>query len=311
MASLIEQPNDEFEKPERPFRSAVLRGLAVVFPPLFTVVIFLWVGSTISTYVIQPLFDSTKVALAWSVSDIKHQAAQIDPDTGNPVVDGVQYKKLEDETYVPLAIYQFVSVNRGKRPVPETGIGIYERYVELVYLRPYLVIPFFLAIFIFVLYLLGKFMAAGIGRFAVNTFERGVHQLPLIRNVYSSVKQVSDFLFRPREIEYTRVVAIEYPRKGIWSLGLVTGESMRDIRSAANEPVLSVLIPTSPMPVTGYTITVLKSETVDINITIDQAFQFIVSCGVVVPPMQLSEISEEAGNTIDDQDGKVAVREKG
>jgi uncharacterized membrane protein len=64
---------------------------------------------------------------------------------------------------------------------------------------------------------------------------------------------------------------------------------MLDIRSAANEPVMSVLMPTSPMPVTGFTITVPKSECLDLNITIDQAFQFIISCGVVVPPQQLLE----------------------
>jgi uncharacterized membrane protein len=87
-------------------------------------------------------------------------------------------------------------------------------------------------------------------------------------------------------MEFTRVVAVEYPRKGIWSLGFVTGEGMRGIVEAAGEPVLSVLIPTSPMPATGFTVTVLRSEAVDINITVDQAFQFIVSCGVVVPMTQ-------------------------
>lgn len=61
---------------------------------------------------------------------------------------------------------------------------------------------------------------------------------------------------------------------------------MLDIRSAANEPVLSVLMPTSPMPATGFTITVRKSETIDLDITIDQAIQFVVSCGVVVPLQQ-------------------------
>ena len=65
---------------------------------------------------------------------------------------------------------------------------------------------------------------------------------------------------------------------------------MLDIRSAANEPVLSILVPTSPMPFTGYTMTVKKSETVDLNITVEQAFQFIISCGVVVPPQQLAEL---------------------
>jgi uncharacterized membrane protein len=56
---------------------------------------------------------------------------------------------------------------------------------------------------------------------------------------------------------------------------------------------LSVLVPTSPMPVTGYTINVKKSEALDLNITIDQAFQFIVSCGVVVPPQQMQEALEQ------------------
>jgi len=133
------------------------------------------------------------------------------------------------------------------------------------------------------LYLLGKFLAAGVGRFFWMQFERLINRLPVIRNVYSSVKQVTDFMFSEREIEYTRVVAVEYPRKGVWTVAMVTGDSLLDIRSAANEPVMSVLIPTSPMPFTGFTVTVKKSETIDLNITIDQAFQFIVSCGVVAP----------------------------
>ncbi len=188
---------------------------------------------------------------------------------------------------MPISVYDLVRENQGSEPIPVTARGIYNSYVELRYLRPYLVIPAFLAVFILVLYLLGKFIAAGVGRFFVTHVEQGILSLPLVRNVYFSVKQVSDFLFSPREIEYTRVVAVEYPRKGIWSIGLVTGESMVDIRSAANEPVLSILVPTSPMPVTGYTINVKKSEAIDLDITIDQAFQFIVSCGVVVPPQQV------------------------
>ncbi len=106
---------------------------------------------------------------------------------------------------------------------------------------------------------------------------------------------MTDFVFSESDVEYTRVVALEYPRKGIWSLGLVTGESMLDIRSAANEPVLSVLVPTSPAPFTGFTVTIKKSEAIDLNLTIDQAFQFIVSCGVVVPAQQQQQHLKSAG----------------
>jgi uncharacterized membrane protein len=108
-----------------------------------------------------------------------------------------------------------------------------------------------------------------------------------VRNVYSSVKQVTEFFLSRRELEFTRVVAIEYPRKNCWAVAFVTGESPLDVIEAAGEPVISVLVPTSPMPVTGFTCIVLKREVVDLNITIDQALEYIISCGVVVPPHQI------------------------
>ena len=83
-----------------------------------------------------------------------------------------------------------------------------------------------------VLYLLGKFIAARVGHGVWGLFERGVLNVPVIRPVYSSVKQVSDFLLSEREIQYTRVVALEYPRKGVWALGFVTGESMSMLAEA-------------------------------------------------------------------------------
>ena len=154
-------------------------------------------------------------------------------------------------------------------------------------------IPAFLAVFLAVMYLVGKLLAAGIGRFFWHQIESLINRLPIIRNVYSSVKQVTDFAFSENEVQFTRVVAVEYPRKGVWSMGFVTGESLLDIRKAAGEPMLSVLMQTSPMPATGFTISVPKSETVDLNMTIDQAIQFCVSCGVVVPDHQSAKSAIE------------------
>ncbi|NIL95821.1 MAG: DUF502 domain-containing protein [Planctomycetales bacterium] len=220
------------------FRRAVLSGFAVVLPPLLTIVIFLWIGTTINAYVLRPA-KSITFWVAQKMGELGWFEVRL---------EGVQ---------------------------------------EFVDSWQFLVI--FVGLFIIVMFFLGRFLAAGAGRFAHANFERLIHRLPLIRNVYGSVKQVTDFVFSESEVEYTRVVALEYPRKGIWSLGLVTGESMLDIRSAANEPVLSVLVPTSPAPFTGFTVTIKKSEAIDLNLTIDQAFQFIVSCGVVVPVQQQQE----------------------
>ena len=281
-------------RPDRPFRSAMLRGLGVLVPPLMTIVIFVWVWNTIEEYVLQPVTTGVREAILWRISDVRDDVPLDDPLQRNVLIEGRTYRRLPNDTFVPLAVYDKVRRSRGSRePLPQTGDAVYRTYVDLTYLRPYYVVPCFLAVFVLLLYLLGKFMAAGIGRFFWHRFELGVLRLPLVRSVYSSVKQVTDFLFSETNIEYTRVVAVEYPREGIWSLGFVTGESLSDIRSVANEPVVSLLMCTSPLPMTGFTITVRKSEIIDLNITIDQALQFIVSCGVVVPPQQFAEMARE------------------
>ncbi len=279
-----------------PFRRAVWRGLGVLLPPLLTIVIFVWIGNTVLVYLLVPLENSARSILLTQYSKRIIEAEDVPKSAtdGEAMIDGVLYKQHADGNYLPAGDLAYVVSQLGGAPAPKESADVYRVLVEQKYLRRELVIPLFLCVFLLVLYLFGKFLAAGVGRILWNQFERIIERLPLVRNVYSSVKQVTDFMFSEQEIEYTRVIAIEYPRKGIWSLGLVTGESMVDIRAAANEPVLSVLIPTSPMPFTGYTINVKRSEAVDLNITLDQAFQFIVSCGVVVPPQQIQNGSDHA-----------------
>lgn len=276
--------------PLDPFRRAVLRGLAVLLPPLLTIVIFLWVWNTVTDYLLTPMESGARRLL---VNHYEKNILPADAIPADEVIDGrasragLGYTQIADGRFVLTEDYNYLTLDLGFAPPVKTADEFYRLFVERKFLQWYVVIPFFLSVFLLMLYLLGKFLAAGAGRFFWMQFERIINRLPVIRNVYSSVKQVTDFMFSEREIEYTRVVAVEYPRKGVWTVAMVTGESLLDIRSAANEPVLSVLIPTSPMPFTGFTVTVKKSETVDLNITIDQAFQFIVSCGVVAPSQQM------------------------
>lgn len=215
--------------------------------------------------------------------------------------DELRHELFEEDVYVQLENGEWIPDhirNAVNKHVRETGIplvnasgkGYYNHYVEHLILRKAFVIPFFLAGFILLMYLLGKFLAAGVGRILWNSMEAVITQVPIIRTVYSSVKQVTDFFVGESDIEFKRVVAVEYPRKGLWSVGFVTGESLRTIRGAADqEPIVSVLMPTSPVPGTGFTITVRKSETVDVDIPIEQALQFVVSCGVVIPDEELQD----------------------
>ncbi len=305
-----------------PFRAAVLRGLGVVLPPLLTIVIFLWISGTVEKYLLDPVLSGAEGVLVRRVKDVRHEISrellppaqrarlaglsESELSGAKVVVNGEVYVRVRPGKFIPAGFYrlptdkgecvpQYVWDEVGRTfariPSAATGEAVYAAYVRHRYLNPYFVIPAFLSLFILALYLLGKFMAAGMGRFFWGLFERGVSRVPLVRNVYGAVKQVSDFVLSERELEYSRVVAVEWPRKGIWSMALVTGESMIDIEAAANEPVLSVLIPTSPMPMTGFTMTVKKSETIDLSISFDEAIQFIVSCGVVVPQNQLPQVS--------------------
>jgi len=318
--------------PLHPFRRAVLRGLALVMPPLLTIVLFIWAWTMIDGYVLRPLENGLNFAIRRASMRVENgipndvpisavyvsQGGQLLPLReliGSPIARGQIPRQVEAHqarlahfvyhglTYVPLRNGQWVPnyvLDRVKAQPGSVVLDnanadlVYRRYVELTYLPRWRVIPVFLVLFVGVLYFSGKFMAFGAGRFMWRNIEAVIRRLPLIRNVYSSVKQVTDFVFSEQEVQFTRVVAVQYPRKGIWSLGFVTGESMLDIHSAANEPVVTVLMPTSPMPATGFTITTRKSETVDLDLSIDEAIQFIVSCGVVVPPHQLPPSAQGA-----------------
>ena len=269
-----------------PFRRAILRGLAVLLPPLLTVVIFIWIWNTLREYVLIPV--ETGVTNVMILSHFHQQIKEEDPNGREAVVE--PYVELADGRWVPKRVHDVVLKSPGSDVMPNTADAVFRRYIHINHLQWWKVGPLFIGGLLIILSFVGRFLAAGVGRYLWNTFDRLLHQLPIIRNVYGAVKQVTDFVFSEREIEFNRVVALEYPRKGIWSVGFVTGESMADIHGAANEPMLSVLMPTSPMPATGFTVSVKKSETVDLNISIDQAIQFVVSCGVVVPPQQLPKL---------------------
>jgi uncharacterized membrane protein len=282
-----------------PFRSAVIRGLGVLAPPLLTVVIVVWVINTTRQYLLEPVNVGAREAIVWSIADIREDLPVTDREHHVALVNGTPFHQLGDGTFVPNAVWDLVRRNPGAEPVPQTGKSVYERYVELTYLRPYLAIPCFLAIFLLLVYMLGKFMAAGIGGYLGERMEYAIQRLPFVRSVYSAIKQVSNFFFSKKQVQFTRVVAVEYPRRGIWTVAFVVSEGLNDVHSAANEPVLGLFIPSSPMPMSGYAVTVLKREVIDLNITIDQAVQHLVSCGLVMPPAEIERIKTPEGERLE------------
>ena len=132
----------------------------------------------------------------------------------------------------------------------------------------------------------GALLASVVGRSLWRMVEKFIMNTPVLSKVYPYVKQITDFLFAQEEQEklpFSRVVAVEYPRKGIWSLGLVTGSGLTKVVDNVRKEFLTILIPTSPTPFTGFVIMVPKKQTMDMDMTIEEAFRFTVSGGVITP----------------------------
>ncbi|HUT29602.1 MAG TPA: DUF502 domain-containing protein [Sedimentisphaerales bacterium] len=133
--------------------------------------------------------------------------------------------------------------------------------------------------------IVGALLATVVGKTLWRMVEKFIMNTPLLRSIYPSVKQVTDFLLTEEDQKrlFKRVVAIEYPRDGIWSIGFVTGSGLTKVADNLNQELFTVLVPTSPTPFTGFVVMVPKKNTIDLGITVEEAFRFIVTGGVVTP----------------------------
>ena len=139
---------------------------------------------------------------------------------------------------------------------------------------------------LFAVLMVGAFLASVIGRTIWHRIEKFIMNIPLLRQVYPYVKQVTDLLLMQGEEKknmFSRVVSVEYPRKGLWAMGFITGGGIEGAIDNVKEGFLTVFIPTSPTPFTGYVIMVPKEQVVELGVTVEEALRFIISCGVVLP----------------------------
>jgi uncharacterized membrane protein len=147
------------------------------------------------------------------------------------------------------------------------------------------VIAFLMVVFV------GAFLASVIGRALWHIIERTIMKVPIISAVYPSIKQITDFFFAGKKMAFSKVVAIEYPRKGVWTIGMVTGGGIKKLAPEGME-MLTVFVPTSPSPVNGFVLVLPRSEVVELDISIEEALRFIISSGVISPSVFQSYLQE-------------------
>jgi uncharacterized membrane protein len=138
------------------------------------------------------------------------------------------------------------------------------------------VIAFLAVVFI------GAFLASVIGKMALRIFEHAIMKTPLLRNIYPYIKEITDFFLTSKKMSFNKVVAIEYPRKGVWTIGMITGGGIKQLAPEGTE-LVTVFVPTSPSPANGFVLVLPKTEIIELDVSIEEALRFIISSGVISP----------------------------
>ena len=145
-------------------------------------------------------------------------------------------------------------------------------------------VPGFGVLVVVLLILVTGFVAANlIGQKLVEIWEGMMRRIPLVRSIYSSVKQVSDTILSPNGQAFRQAVLVQYPRQGSWTIGFLTGTPASDVAQHLPTECVSVYVPTTPNPTSGFFLMMPKSEVIELSIGVDAALQYVVSMGTVPP----------------------------
>jgi uncharacterized membrane protein len=145
-------------------------------------------------------------------------------------------------------------------------------------------VPGFGVLVVVLFILVTGFLAANlIGQKLVEVWEGVMRRIPLVRSIYSSVKQVSDTILSPNGQAFRQAVLVQYPRHGSWTIGFLTGTPSAEV--AAHLPVdcVSIYVPTTPNPTSGFFLMMPRTEVVELSIGVDAALKYVVSMGTVPP----------------------------
>jgi uncharacterized membrane protein len=137
-----------------------------------------------------------------------------------------------------------------------------------------------------VIFLTGVIVANFVGRQFVVLWDAMIARIPLVRSIYMGVKQVLETLFTPGGQSFRKVLLVEYPRLGMWSLAFQTGDSTPEVDKALKEEAMvSLFIPTTPNPTSGFLMMVPRKNVIEMDMSVEQALKFVISLGVVQPAL--------------------------
>lgn len=137
-----------------------------------------------------------------------------------------------------------------------------------------------------VVFLTGIVAANIVGQKMVRFWEGVLARIPVVKSIYYSVKQVSDTLFSGSGVAFRKVLLVRYPHPEAWSVAFQTGHPARDVADMLPDEHVGIFIPTTPSPVNGFFFFVKRKDVIELDMDVDEALKYIVSMGVVAPPMK-------------------------
>ncbi len=280
-------------------KSFFLRGLVTVLPPVLTIFILFTVVRFADTYVTGPInsviyWSLEENALGWKIL-AKLGIDPLDPAfvDADALPDELR-RSLEENGRNSDAFRRDLEIARA----PHLGwfFDLEDLWIDPEKLRSEVkkdVHPLIgVLLSVLVVLTLGYFTSGFLGRRALASFDKYAHQVPIIRAVYPYTKQLVEFLLSEKELRLETVVAAPYPSPGLWSIAFVTSGGLKTIRERTGGRYVSVFVPSSPMPMTGYTVFIEADRLIPLPISVDEALRITVSAGVLIPPHENVEALE-------------------
>lgn len=141
--------------------------------------------------------------------------------------------------------------------------------------------------------LIGAFTAGYLGRLITGIVDRLLARMPVVRSVYAALKQLMETVLAQKSQAFREAVLLEYPRKGIWTIGFVTGTGSGEVLALTRPDMVNVFVPTTPNPTSGFLLFVPREDTVTLSMSVEDALKLVVSGGIVAPPVASAPTAEQ------------------
>lgn len=152
---------------------------------------------------------------------------------------------------------------------------------------------------VLILLLTGLFTANIVGRRLVAGTEQLLERVPLVRTVYSAVKNFAEVVFSPSGESFKQVLLVQYPRKGLWSLAFQTSTELGEIQARTGQQMICTFVPTTPNPTSGFIIMVPREDAIVLDMDVESALKMIISLGVVVPAWEPDKLPPQLAGQLD------------